>query len=316
MHRFVQYLSGRLFKIVVPVLLLSSPLALAGTWSDAEHGYADSDGVKIHYATMGEGPLVVMIHGFPDFWYTWRHQMEGLKENYKVVAIDQRGYNLSGQPKGDENYDMHYLVSDVAAVIKHFKQEKAIIVGHDWGGAVAWSFAFMMPHMLEKLIILNLPHPTGLTRELRNSAETRANTRYAQVFKNGKPSDPDILFGGPMNANSLSEWVTDPEAREHYKEAFARSDFGAMLAYYKRNYSAPSKPGDSEPAPPPKLKVPVLMFHGLQDRALPSNGLNNTWDWIDSDLTIVTTPTANHFVQQDAAELVTTTMQWWLKARP
>ncbi len=110
----------------------------ADVWEDVQHGYASNGDVKVHYASVGEGPLVVMIHGFPDFWYTWRHQMAGLSENFKVVAIDQRGYNKSSQPAGDENYDMRLLVSDVAAVVRHFGAEKAVIVGHDWGGVVAW----------------------------------------------------------------------------------------------------------------------------------------------------------------------------------
>ena len=105
-----------------------------------EHGYATNNGVKIHYAALGTGPLIVMIHGFPDYWYTWRHQMTALAPDYRVVALDQRGYNLSDKPKGVDNYSMSLLVSDVAAVIKHLGKEKAIIVGHDWGGAVAWGF--------------------------------------------------------------------------------------------------------------------------------------------------------------------------------
>lgn len=103
-----------------------------------EDGFADSDGVKIHYVTMGKGPLVVLIHGFPDYWYTWRKQMPALAEHFTVVAIDQRGYNKSDQPEGVENYTMDKLVGDVVAVVDHFKQEKAVIVGHDWGGMVAW----------------------------------------------------------------------------------------------------------------------------------------------------------------------------------
>ncbi len=284
--------------------------------SEVEHGFADSQGVKIHYATVGEGPLVVMIHGFPDFWYTWRHQMDGLKGDYQLVAIDQRGCNRSDQPAGEENYAMSLLVSDVAAVIRHFGQEKAIVVGHDWGGSVAWNFAFSHPEMVDKLVILNLPHPNGLQREQRLSAETRANTNYAQVFRRGKPSDPDILFGGPMTAQNLARWVKDPAAKAHYVTAFERSDFDAMLAYYKQNYPAPAQEGAPASPPAPRLAMPVLMFHGLQDRALPSDALNNTWDWIDADLTLVTTPEASHFIQHDAAELVTSTMAWWLKSRP
>ncbi len=303
---------------VLTVSLLFGNAAYADIWDEVEHGYADSNGVNIHYATIGEGPLVVMVHGFPDFWYSWRHQMEGLKDSYKVVAIDQRGYNLSGQPEGNSNYNMQYLVSDVAAVINHLGEEKATIVGHDWGGSVAWQFAFNVPQMVDKLIILNLPHPNGIARELATNTEQQQNSGYARTFIEGSPSDPDILFGGPMTAESLSFWVADPVARQRYTEAFAQSSFDAMLAYYKQNYPrADPSASTPPPAPPsaPQINIPLLVFHGLQDTALHSNGLNNTWDWNDADTTIVAAPTANHFVQQDAAELVTSTMLWWLKAR-
>src|SRR3977135_4190615 len=94
-----------------------------------EDGYADSGGVKIHYVTLGKGPLLVMLHGFPDYWYTWRDQMPALAKHFQVVAIDLRGYNKSDQPKGVENYALDKLVGDVDAVVKHFKQDKAVIVG-------------------------------------------------------------------------------------------------------------------------------------------------------------------------------------------
>jgi pimeloyl-ACP methyl ester carboxylesterase len=118
------------------MLYLLFLIAVSAFASDIEtrvqNGYADSHGVKIHYASLGTGPLIVMIHGFPDYWYTWRDQMEGLADRYQVVAIDQRGYNLSDKPEGVENYDMRLLVGDVAAVIKSLGKDKAIIVGHDW----------------------------------------------------------------------------------------------------------------------------------------------------------------------------------------
>lgn len=291
--------------------LLFSPWLQADPWQDAEHGYADNNGVRIHYATMGTGPLVVMIHGFPDFWYSWRHQMEGLSDYFKVVAIDQRGYNHSDAPEGDSNYAMQNLVADVATVIRHLGEDSATIVGHDWGGAVAWQFAFALPQMVDNLIILNLPHPNGMGRELASNSEQQQNSNYARVFIEGSPSDPDIFFGGPMTPQTLSAWVADPAARAHYVEAFARSDFDAMLAYYKQNY--PRADGAAQAAPAaPQLDVPLLVFHGLDDTALHSDGLNNTWDWNDSSTTIVAVPGANHFVQQDAAETVTSTMRWWL----
>ena len=136
------------FRLQAPLLLLALLLPAASwadAWTEAEHGYAQNGDVRIHYATMGEGPLVVMIHGFPDFWYSWRHQMEGLKDDFKVVAIDQRGYNRSDQPEGQASYNMRNLVADVAAVIQHLGEDSATIVGHDWGGSVAWQFAFALP---------------------------------------------------------------------------------------------------------------------------------------------------------------------------
>jgi pimeloyl-ACP methyl ester carboxylesterase len=152
---------------------------------EIKHGFADNNGVKIHYAEAGAGPLVVMIHRFPDFWYTWRHQMQGLRSNYRVVAIDQRGCNLSDQPEGIENYDMRLLVSDVANVMRHLGEEKAVIVGHDWGGMVAWNVAFYVPEIVDKLIILNLPHPNGMARGLQSNPDALARTTYALDARRG-----------------------------------------------------------------------------------------------------------------------------------
>lgn len=288
---------------------------------DITHHYAENDGVRIHYAAAGEGPLVVFVHGFPDYWYSWRHQMEGLRDEFRVVAIDQRGYNRSDQPEGLEAYDVRNLVEDVAAVIRDTGAESATVVGHDWGGIVAWQAAFALPQMVDRLVILNLPHPRGMTRELATNPEQRENSDYAQRFKAGSPQDPDIFFGGPMTARTLAGWVTDPGARARYVEAFERSDFDAMLAYYKRNYPDLPPAGLSESEAEailpetPRLTMPVLQFHGLEDSALHSDGLSETWDWIDADYTLVTAPEAGHFVQQDAAELVTRTLRWWLLAR-
>lgn len=292
--------------------------AQADIMDEVDTGHVDNEGVSIHYATMGEGPLLIMIHGFPDFWYSWRHQMEGLSDRFRVVAIDQRGYNRSDQPDEESAYAMRELTSDVAAVIRHFDSENAIIAGHDWGGSVAWQFAFRYPQMVSRLIVLNLPHPAGMMRELAINPAQREGSEYARRFREGSADEPDIFFGGPMTAQTLSAWVSDPEARQHYEDAFRRSDFDAMLAYYKQNYPELPPAAESAPPPPPgipELQVPVLLFHGLEDTALHSDGLNNTWDWINADTTLVTIPDAGHFVQQDAADMVTDTMRWWLLAR-
>jgi pimeloyl-ACP methyl ester carboxylesterase len=267
------------------------------------HGYADSGGVKIHYATVGSGPLVVMIHGFPDFWYTWRAQMAGLEDKFQVVAIDQRGYNLSDKPEGVAGYAMPLLAADVIAVIRHFGKDKAIIVGHDWGGAVAWTLAINAPQWVDRLVILNLPHLRGLGRELAHNPDQQKASAYARRFQ---------MEGSEkaLTAEGLAGWVKDPEAKAKYVDAFRRSSLAAMMNYYKANY--PREPYTEDPSPVKKVQCPVLVIHGLKDTALLSPALNGTWDWVEKDLTLITVPDAGHFVQADAADFVTRSIKNWL----
>jgi pimeloyl-ACP methyl ester carboxylesterase len=245
-----------------------------------EEGFVDSGGVKIHYVTAGKGPLVVLIHGFPDYHYTWRDQIPALAKHFQVVAIDLRGYNKSDQPKGVKNYAIEKLVGDVAAVLKHFKKDKATIVGHDWGGFIAWTFAMMHPKQTERLVILNLPHPKGLMRELAHNPQQQKNSQYARDFHKedaAKKITPEMLV----------RWVKEPEARKKYLEAMRRSWMEGMLNYYKANY--PKEPYKDDLELPP-IKCPVLMFHGLNDSALLPGALNDTWKWLEKDLTLVTIP--------------------------
>jgi pimeloyl-ACP methyl ester carboxylesterase len=312
----------RLTMSILLIALVGSAMATtdlqaqSDIFDQVEHHYVENGAVPIHYVSAGEGPLVVFLHGFPDFWYSWRHQMAGLMDQFRVVALDLRGYNRSGQPEGVEAYRMGLLTGDVATVIRDLGEESATIVGHDWGGAVAWQFAFAFPQMTDQLVVLNLPHPQAMARELSINVFQRRASQYAVRFQEGSPDDPDIFFGNPMTPQTLAGWVTDPAARARYVEAFERSDFTAMLNYYKANYPALPEPGTSVRLPEvPRIDVPVLVFHGLQDTALLSAGLNGTWEWIDADYTLVTVPDAGHFVQQDAPELVTSTIRWWLLAR-
>ena len=293
-------------RTLLPLLTFLAPTALADVADEVEHRYAENDGVRIHYAVAGDGPLVVMIHGFPDYWYSWRHQMNALQDRFRVAAMDQRGYNLSGQPDGVAHYAMPLLVSDAAAVIAAEGEEKAIVVGHDWGGAVAWSIALSRPELVDLLVILNLPHPNGLGRELRTNPQQQANSQYARDFQ--QPQAHKAL-----TAEGLAQWVADEDARTKYIKAFQRSSFAGMLNYYKANY--PGLSPEVETPPPPKAQMPVLMFHGLEDQALLPAALNDTWHWLDKDLTLVTIPGAGHFVQQDAAELVSATLRNWLLQR-
>ncbi len=296
-------------RIITTMLLIASLTATSASAEDLDsgkHGFAESGDIKIHYVAMGEGPLVVMIHGFPDYWYTWRKQMPALAKHYQVVAIDQRGYNKSGQPEGIKNYSMEKLVGDVKAVVEHFGRKQATIVGHDWGGAVAWSFAMAHPEMTERLVILNLPHFNGLRRELANNPAQRKASAYARHFQTEEAASQ-------LSAEGLTFWVKDLQARAKYVEAFKRSSFEGMLNYYKANY--PREPYDQSKDELPKVKCSVLMIHGLKDKALLAGSLNDTWEWIEKDLTLVTLPDAGHFVQQDAADAVTRTIVSWLRLK-
>jgi epoxide hydrolase 4 len=288
---------------LLSALLLLSMAAPAGA-SEPEEGYVDSGGVKIHYVAQGKGPLVVLIHGFPDFWYSWREQMPALAEHFHVVAIDQRGYNLSDKPDKVEDYAMPKLVGDVEAVLKHFHQDKAVIVGHDWGGAVAWTFAMMHPDKIDRLVICNLPHPKGLARELANNPDQQKASEYARNFQ--KP-EAATMVKPEMLVSVLH--IKEPEVRAKYLEAFKRSSMEGMLNYYKANYPRPPYKEDREL---PQVKCRVLMIHGLKDVALLPGALNDNWKWVDNDFTLVTVPNAGHWVQQDAAPFVTNTMVRWL----
>ena len=302
----------RIAAVVITLFLGAAvPISVSADFADeVEHRHADNDGVQIHYVVAGpeDAPLVIMIHGFPDFWYSWRHQMQGLKSDYRVAAVDQRGYNKSGQPEGVAAYAMPNLVGDMAAVIAAENRKSAIVVGHDWGGAVAWNIAMTRPDLVEHLIILNLPHPAGLARELTQNADQRNNSAYAFRFQ----QDDAHLS---LTAEGLAGWVQDEDAREKYIAAFKQSSFEGMLNYYKANYPRPDAEPPASPPTFPKVKAPVLMFHGLDDQALLPAGLNGTWNWLEKDLTLVTVPGAGHFVQQDAAALVTATMRSWLRQR-
>jgi epoxide hydrolase 4 len=297
-----------LLLLALLTAFVASPAPAASSrdvWDRVRHGFADSDGVRIHYAEMGRrsGPLVVMIHGFPDFWYSWRDQMAALSRRYHVVALDQRGYNLSDQPKNVEEYDVAFLAADVAAVIRAVGRDKAVVVGHDWGGAVAWTFAMRYPEMTERLVVLNTPHPRAMLRELRENPQQLANAAYARAFQQ---EGAHLL----LTAESLAGWVTEPLARARYVDAFRQSSIEGMLAYYKRNY--PREPYADIALP--LVQAPVLCIHGLNDPFLLASGWNGTWNFLAKGMTLVTIPGAGHFVQSDASELVTKTIKNWLVA--
>jgi epoxide hydrolase 4 len=271
-------------------------------------GVVDNNGVQIHYASLGEGPLVILIHGHPDFWYGWRYQMPALASKYHVVAIDQRGFNLSSQPKGVENYSIQTLVSDVAAVIKHFKQEKAILVGHDTGAAIAYAFATALPQMTEKIIVLNLPHPTALAQARATNPEQQAASQTSLSL--AQPGSVAAISTERLLA--IVNPKTD-EDRAIYTEAFGRTSPESFVAYFQARFGS----GVAKTSTPlPNIQVPTLQIHGLDDPFILPVGYDQNWQYIDNTLTTVMIPNAGHFVQVDAAEEVTKVIMRWLSYLP
>src|SRR5271154_6398498 len=149
-------------------------------WKDE---YAEVNGVRLHYVTAGKGPLIIFLHGFPEFWYEWKNQLPEFAQDHRAVAPDMRGYNLSEKPAGVNSYQMKDLVEDVRALAEHLGYKKFILVGHDWGGAVAWSFAIAHPECLEKLVIVNAPHPGVFGRLLASDPAQQKASQYMLMFR-------------------------------------------------------------------------------------------------------------------------------------
>lgn len=271
-----------------------------------EDKYATSeDGTKIHYVASGKGPLVVMVHGFPDYSGTWDHLTPKLNDAYRVVAMDTRGYNLSGQPVGVDNYRMPKLVADIHAVIKAEGAAKATVLGHDWGAAQVWHYALAHPETVERVIAMSVPHPAMFLNQIMKSPE---NSTYARNFqKEGSEAN--------LTAEGLARSVRDPAEKAKYVEAFSRSSFAGMMNYYRANYPAPLKPGEAAPTYP-KINVPVLVVHGMKDTALLSFAHNDTWDQISKDTTIVMIPDSGHWIQRDAPDLLAANVRSWLDIHP
>lgn len=295
------------------VLALAAAFALSSAaWAAPQDRYAANGAVKIHYVVEGEGPLVVLLHGFPDYWATWKPLMAELnRAGWRTAALDLRGYNLSDKPDGVAAYAMPNLIGDVAAVIAAEGAKDAVVIGHDWGAAIAWQVAMNRPDLVNRLVILSVPHPAGFAREMATNAEQQKNSQYARNFQ--QPG-----FEKTLTAEGLAGWVKDAAEKPGYVEAFKRSDFAAMLNYYRANY--PSGTGAATAAPPSmataaRIKAPTLVIHGMKDTALNAAGHAGTWDHVDADTTIVMFPQAAHFVQHNAKDQVNRTVKDWLAAR-
>lgn len=269
---------------------------------DFTHRHVNVGEVSLHIAEAGDRsrPLVVFLHGFPEFWYSWRHQLEALaKAGYWCVAPDLRGYNESDKPEGVGSYALEKLVGDVAGLIGALGREKAHVVGHDWGAVVAWSFAQAEPGRLEKLAILNVPHPVTFLRGIK-TARQLFKSWYMFFFQ--LPWIPERAMAAFDYAALRKGFASfSREEQDRYVEAMktpgART---ATLAYYRSIIRRVLR-GDTPK--PRRIEAPVLVIWGDRDAFLGVELAEPPPEWVP-DARVVHIPEASHWVQNDAPERV------------
>ena len=188
-----------------------------------EQRYQNANGIRLHYVEQGTGPLVLMLHGFPDFWRSWRHQIPAIAAaGYRVIALDLRGYHLSDRPDGVAAYQLDTLTADVVALIDQLGEAPPVVIGHDWGGVIAWQFAMHHSESLRSLIVLNAPHPTAFYRELKRLSSQWLRSWYALLFQ--LPAAPEaVLSAGDFTLlkRALREGPADSdEELERYLSVF------------------------------------------------------------------------------------------------
>ena len=283
------------------------------------HEYADVNGVRLHYARAGNGPLIVFLHGFPEFWYEWKNQLAEFSRDHTAVAPDLRGYNLSSKPADLSAYQMPQLVEDVRALTSELMKSTGgstfTLVAHDWGGVVAWVFAALHPEMLDKLVIVNAPHPTIFGRLLQKDAAQQKASGYMLMFRgpqaeatlsaNSYALLTSMVLGDGLKAGTVTE--ADKAA---YVEAWSQP--GALtggLNYYRAAGVGPptATPATSTettsvpaaaPAPALVVRVPTLVIWGEKDTALLTGNLDGL-DEVVTKLTIRRVPDGTHWIVRE-----------------
>ncbi len=276
------------------------------------HDYAQIGDVRLHYAECGSGDeLVILLHGFPECWYSWRHQLPVLGERFHVLAPDMRGFNLSDKPARIEGYRIESLVADVLGLIKHFGKERAAIVAHDWGAGVAWAVAQRHPEVVSKLAALQVPMP----------AAWHANMTFAQLRRSWYmfffqlPRLPESW----MRANDFQRVVEMYRTTAARPEAFSDDDIAiykealrqpgaltASLNYYRANVFRSLRGGGVETPNDhdERIRVPTLFIYGEHDMAVLPSTVKDLDRFIDAPYREVRIPDSGHWVQNEAVSEV------------
>lgn len=273
---------------------------VGGPWT---HREAVVNGVRLRYIEAGEGPLLVLLHGFPEFSYSWRHQMPVLAAaGFHVVAPDMRGYNRSEKPAGISAYRVEVIAADIEALIRHAGAERATVVGHDWGGAIAWQMPVQYPQRVERLVVLNAPHPRRFVRAVFSSSQL---LRSWYIFAFQAPLIPEAVFRAFDFALIGRIFKTDPVRPgaftdadiRHYKRALGQP--GALTAAINYYRAAVRRDPRQAARTATLISCPTLLIWGERDRALGVNLSVGLERWVP-EIRVARIPDASHWVQNDA----------------
>jgi epoxide hydrolase 4 len=268
-----------------------------------EEGYVEANGTRLHYVAAGAGPLAVLLHGFPEFWYSWRWQLPALAERFRVVAPDLRGYNLSDKPR--YGYDIDTLSTDIGALIAALGAEQADVVGHDWGGIIAWALAIRDPGRVRRLAILNAPHPALTVRTMRHPTQALRSSYVAFFQLRGvaeralERDDYAYVRRTFRAADRGRAWLSDTDI-ERYVAAIRRPGaLGAALEYYRQ-----LRPRYLHQLGPMRvIEAPTLVLWGELDPYVGPRFLDGLGAWV-RDLRIQRFPTSGHWLHQQEPQRV------------
>jgi pimeloyl-ACP methyl ester carboxylesterase len=275
------------------------------TLGELREGYAEIGDQELHYVEAGDGPLIVLLHGFPEFWYGWREQIQPLAAaGFRVVAPDMRGYNLSSKPDDVAAYDVDQLAADIGDLIRERGAESAMLVGHDWGGSVAWYTAMKFPELVDRLAILNAAHPRKLSQGLHHPGQLRKSWYFfffdLPDLPEGIVQSDDWRFFRHFLRDAHPAYT--PAETDRYVEAWSQPGAATgMINYYRSSVRTPPKRAEAELRP---ITAPTLVIWGEQDRYLGAELAEPDHDDVPNLERVVRLPEASHWVHHDEAERV------------
>ncbi len=283
---------------------------------DLRERYIETNGIKLHVMEAGpaDGPMVLFLHGFPEFWYAWRKQIAYFAERgYLVVVPDQRGYNLSDKPKGIASYKIDELAKDAVGLIDAYGRDQIFLVGHDWGAAVSWWVSLKYPERIKRLVIMNVPHPLIMAKHLFGNQKQMERSWYIFYFQ--LPGVVEAFasadnYQWPVNLliETSRPGAFSPEELEKYREAFMQPDaFSSMVNWYRAALQARS-------APPAdfRIKMPILVLWGMNDVAIIPEQAEESMAFCDNGR-LVKFEECSHWIEHEEAETINPMIDAFLK---